>query len=72
MVYKGTWMKVPYEREWEVIHFGRNVFMMSTLLSDQGVMVTCRIRGPCTVESESSHAMATQETRNILFIIFSL
>lgn len=46
--------------------------MMSTLLSDQGVMVTCRIRGPCTVESESSHAMATQETRNILFIIFSL
>ncbi len=22
MVNKGTWMKVPYEREWEVIHFG--------------------------------------------------
>lgn len=45
---------------------------MPMLLSNQGVMVTCRIHGPGTVESKSSHARATRETRNILFIISPL
>lgn len=40
----------------------RNLFMIPTLLSNQGVMVTCRIRGPCTEESRSSRVMATKET----------
>lgn len=45
---------------------------MPMSLSDQGVMVTCRSCGPCTVEIESSHAMAARETPYIVFTIFPL